>query len=237
MTYRNYARANKSLVFLNAIVAYVSVGISFVLMLIGYYANQENIDLAKPTLLGNSFDGTDQVWERFFDWISYFTIWSNITVAIVLTVLWRKPELFELNNAQGTRWRVLRLDSILMITITGIVYNLLLAEPKTGIDFVSNLMIHIVNPIFTLLVFLVTGPRGLLRTSTVFYALIVPIIWAVFAISRGMTLDAYPYPFFDVSVNGLTSVLLFVAQIMVFSILIAFGFLGYDKLITRGRKL
>ncbi len=236
MTYRNYARANKSLVFLNAIVAYVSVGISFSLMLIGYYANKENIDLTEPTLLGNSFDGTDQVWERFFDWISYFTIWSNIMVAIVLTVLWRKPELFELNNAQGTRWRTLRLDSILMITITGVVYNLLLAEPKTGIDFVSNLMIHIVNPLFTLFVFLVTGPRGLLRPSTVFYALIVPIIWATFSITRGMTLNAYPYPFFDVSVNGLVPVLLFVAQIMVFAIIIAFGLLGYDKLMTRGRK-
>lgn len=236
MTFRNHARANKSLVFINAIVAYISVGISFALMFIGYYANAENIDLKTPTLLGNSVDGTDQVWERFFDWISYFTIWSNIVVAIVLTMLWLRPDVFERNNASGARWRALRLDSILMITITGIVYNLLLAEPKTGIDFVSNAMIHIVNPIFTLLVFLVTGPRGLLKPSTVLYAMVVPIVWATFAIGRGLTLNSYPYPFFDVSENGLTYVLLFVAQILVFAVILAFGLLGYDKLMARGRR-
>ncbi len=236
MSYRNYARANGSLVLINTVIAYISVGISFSLMLIGYYSNEESIDTMKPTLLGNSFDGTDQVWERFFDWISYFTIWSNIVVAIVLTVLWRRPDVFERNNSSGTMWRALRLDSILMITITGIVYNLLLAEPKTGIDFVSNLIIHIINPIFTLFVFLATGPRGLLKASTVMYAMFVPIVWATFAIFRGLTLNAYPYPFFDVSANGLTSVLLFVAQIMVFAIIIAFGLLGYDKFMTRRRN-
>ena len=235
MTFNNHARANTGLVIANAIVAYISVGISFSLMAIGFYANSENIDLSEPTILGNSVDGTDQVWERFFDWISYFTVWSNIVVAIVLTVLWRKPELFERNNSSGARWRALRLDSILMITITGIVYNLLLAEPKTGIDFVSNLMIHIVNPIFTLLVFLVTGPRGLLKPITVAHAMVLPIIWAIFSITRGLLLNAYPYPFFDVSANGLVSVLLFVAQIMVFAILIAFALLGFDKLVTKRR--
>lgn len=235
MTFNNHARANTGLVIANAIVAYISVGISFSLMAIGFYANSENIDLTEPTILGNSVNGTDQVWERFFDWISYFTVWSNIVVAIVLTVLWRKPELFERNNSSGARWRALRLDSILMITITGIVYNLLLAEPKTGIDFVSNLMIHIVNPIFTLLVFLVTGPRGLLKPITVAHAMVLPIIWATFSITRGMVLNAYPYPFFDVSVNGLVPVLLFVAQIMVFAIVIAFGLLGFDRLVTKRR--
>lgn len=233
MSYSKYGRANKTLVLINALVAYVSVGISFSLMFIGFYATKEDIDLTQPTLLGNSINGTDQVWERFFDWISYFTVWSNIVVAIVLTALWIRPDLFERNNASGTRWRALRLDSVLMITITGIVYNLLLAEPKTGIDFVSNAMIHIVNPIVTLFVFFVTGPRGLIRPSTIGYAMVVPIIWATFSISRGMVLNAYPYPFFDVSVNGLTSVLLFVGQILIFAIVLAFGLLGYDKLRTR----
>jgi hypothetical protein len=235
MNFRNHARANKTLIMINAIVAYVSVGISFSLMFIGFYATKESIDLTEPTLLGNSADGVDQVWERFFDWISYFTVWSNIVVAIVLTVLWLRPDVFERNNASGARWRALRLDSILMITITGIVYNLLLAEPKTGIDFVSNAMIHIVNPIVTLLVFLITGPRGLLKPVTVLHAMVVPIIWATFSITRGMTLNAYPYPFFDVSANGLPSVLLFVAQILVFAVILAFGLLGFDKVMTKRR--
>ncbi len=63
--------------------------------------------------------------------------------------------------------------------------------------------------------------------------MVVPVIWATFSITRGMTLNAYPYPFFDVSANGLASVLLFVAQILVFAVILAFGLLGFDKIMTR----
>jgi hypothetical protein len=64
----------------------------------------------------------------------------------------------------------------------------------------------------------------------------VPITWATFAIVRGMTLNSYPYPFFDVSENGLPYVLMFVAQIMALAVVLALVLLGYDKLMTKGRR-
>ena len=93
----------RPLYLLNAIIASLAVTVSFSLMATGYYIDE--IDPTKPTLLGNIPTGKDQVWERFFDWISYFTILSNITVAIVMIMLVRRPELFTRTDKVGRRWQ------------------------------------------------------------------------------------------------------------------------------------
>jgi hypothetical protein len=216
----------------NALVAWAAVGVSFTLMWTGYYVNQH--DLSKPTLLGNVIGGNDTVSERFFDWSSYFTILSNIVVAIVMTTIVLKPSVFNRRGRSGTIWRALRLDSLLMITITGIVYNLLLAGgPKTGWDNISNQLQHVVNPIVTVAVFLLAGPRGMLKLKTIGQALILPIIWAVYVLTRGTMINAYPYYFFDVATYGWLSVITFIAQILAFAVVIGFIFLGYDKVASR----
>ncbi|MGA1248647.1 MAG: Pr6Pr family membrane protein [Candidatus Nanopelagicales bacterium] len=220
------------LIGLNALVALAAVGVSFSLMFVGYYV--DTVDLTEPTIIGNNPNGVDQVWERFFDWIGYFTILSNITVAIVMLMLVLKPEVFLLQNLKGRIWRALRLDSVLMIVITGIVYNLLLAEgDKVGWDAVSNSLQHIINPIVTLLVFLLVGPRKLLSLRTVADAMVLPIIWASVVLIRGAVISAYPYPFFDVITNGLGNVIAFILQILVFALIISALLLAYEKVVER----
>lgn len=217
---------------LNALVALAAVGVSFSLMFVGYYV--DTVDLSEPTLIGNNPNGVDQVWERFFDWVGYFTILSNITVSIVMLMLVFKPEVFTLQNFKGRVWRALRLDSVLMIVITGIVYNLLLAEGgKVGWDAVSNSLQHIINPIVTLLVFLLVGPRKILNLRTVADAMVLPILWAVVVLIRGSVISAYPYPFLDVITNGLVSVLVFILQIMVFALLISALLFLYERVLQR----
>ncbi|MEN9922881.1 MAG: hypothetical protein RIS09_395 [Actinomycetota bacterium] len=220
------------LISLNALVAVAAVGVSFSLMFVGYYV--DTVDLTEPTIIGNNPNGVDQVWERFFDWIGYFTILSNITVSIVMLMLVFKPEVFALQNLKGRIWRALRLDSVLMIVITGIVYNLLLAEgDKVGWDAVSNSLQHIINPIVTLLVFLLVGPRKILSFSTVADAMVLPILWAVVVLIRGSVISAYPYPFLDVITNGLGNVIAFILQIMVFALVISALLFVYEKILER----
>lgn len=121
-----------------------------------------------------------------------------------------------------------------MIVITGIVYNLLLAEgDKVGLDAVSNALQHIINPIVTLLVFLLVGPRKLLSLRTVADAMVLPIIWASVVLVRGAVISAYPYPFFDVITNGLGSVIAFILQILVFALIISALLFAYEKLLER----
>lgn len=210
----------RPLLAVNAVVAWAAVAVSLTLNLSGYYV--DDVDPSKPTILGNVADGVDTPLERFFDWITYFTIISNITVAVIVTLLLVRPGLFVRSGFGGDMWRALRLDSVLMIVITGIVYNLLLAEGgKEGWDLLSNTLLHWVVPLLTPIVWIIAGPRGLIRGRTIPLALILPLAWAAFALIRGQVVGAYPYPFLDVSANGWASVLTFIAVIVVVAVLLA----------------
>lgn len=211
----------------NAALAWIAVGLQLALSVGGYYVDAVNP--AKPTILGNTAAGVDTPIERFFDTMTYFTIWSNIVVAVVLTALAVRPGLFVRTDAAGAIWRALRLDSVVMIVITGVVYNLLLASGgKTGLDAVSNTLLHIAVPIVTLLVWIVAGPRDLIRGSTLGLFLVLPLAWIAFALVRGQLVGAYPYPFLDVATNGWASVLAFLAVILVVAVLLALALWAVD---------
>lgn len=212
--------ASRILIGINAAVAWLAVGVSFTLAVTGYYV--DTMDLAKPTILGNVPGGNDTVLERLLDWSTYFTILSNVVVLIVTTMLVVRPGLFTRTDRTGTIWRTLRLDSVLMIVITGVVYNLLLATGgKTGWDLVSNTLLHVIVPILTPIVWIIAGPRGLITGRIIGYSLVLPLIWAAYALVRGAAIGAYPYPFLDVATNGLASVIVFIAVIVVIAVLLA----------------
>ena len=222
----------RALLLVNAVIAWAAVTLSLTLNLSGYYLGRDTPD--SPTILGGVPGGQDTALERFLDWSSYFTILSNVTIAVVLTVLLLKPRLFTRRGPVGATWQALRLDSVMMIVVTGVVFNLLLAGgEKSGWDAISNAMVHIITPTVTALVWLVAGPRGLIRWSTIPAALVLPLAWAGYALLRGSVIGAYPYPFLDVAANGLPSVLVFIGVICVFGIVIAIVMLGLDALMRR----
>jgi H+/gluconate symporter-like permease len=224
----------RGLLIANAVIAWVGVAISFTLSVSGYYLGDE--DPTKESILGNIPAGHDTALERFLDWSTYFTIWSNITVAVVLTVLLARPHLFTRQDRVGGVWRALRLDTVLMITIVGALYWLLLAEGgKTGWDLVSNHFVHTITPIVTVLVWIIAGPRGLFTRRTIAPALVLPLVWAAYAILRGTVVGAYPYPFLDVSTKGLVSVLTFLVMVVVIGVVFSFVFLGIERLRDRRR--
>jgi hypothetical protein len=225
-------RYARPLFWINAIIAWCGVVLSFLLNFTGYY--NDTLDPSKPSIIGNVANGIDSPLERFFDWLTYFTVLSNIVVAVVLTVLVLRRGYFAHTDRVGATWRALRLDSILMIVITGVVYNLLLAEgPKTGWDLVNNSLEHIITPIVTLLVWLIAGPRGLINIRVIGLSMILPLLWAGGALLRGAAIGSYPYSFLDVSSDGLVSVLVFIAMIMVVALILAFALLGLDALFRR----
>jgi hypothetical protein len=212
---------------INAVVAWLAVAVSFALSFGGYYV--DGVNTSKASILGNTADGVDTVAERFFDWITYFTILSNLVVAVVMTMLIARPGAFARRDATGAAWRALRLDSLLMIMITGLVYNLLLVEGgKTGWDLLSNTLLHWVVPLLTPIVWIIAGPRGLISFRTVALAMILPVAWAGFAIVRGLTVGAYPYSFLDVSSDGLGPVIVFIAVIMVVAVALALILMAVD---------
>lgn len=207
---------------INALIAWAGCGLQFILTAWGVYPNTNTV----PSQLGNDTQGA---LGRIFDYFTYFTILSNILVAVILTMLFLNP----LRN--GKVFRVLRLDTVLMITVTGVVYNLVLAADakNVGWQVLANSLEHQITPIVTVLVWLLVGPRGWVNVRTIAWAFALPIGWLVFALIRGAFIGAYPYPFLDVVTLGYGTVFVNVLGIVVFALVILLILWGLDKAISR----
>ena len=167
---------------------------------------------------------------RLADLASYFTEWSNILVAIVFTLL-------AIRTAdRGRLLQVLLFDALLMIIVTGLVYNAILAPamaPRHGVDLLSTTLAHTVTPLLAVIVWAVFGPRGWLHRRLILPALVLPIIWVVFTLLRGAFIDAYPYGFINVVELGYPMALINVGVILLIGITICFALLGIDRLARR----
>ncbi len=153
-------------------------------------------------------------------------------VGVVMTLLYLNP------LRDGKLFRVFRLDSILMITVTGVVYNLLLGPnyPPEGLNQISSPIQHTITPLITVLVFIIAGPRGWINLKTILAALVVPIIYVFYTLFRGAIIDKYPYDFFDVVSFGYAYVVTFVMGILFASLIVAGMYWGIDKALTRKPK-
>jgi len=204
---------------LNAICAWIGVGLSTYASGLGLY----RYDQTDPNL----FQQADSALGRLVNSYSYFTMWSNLTVAIVMTILVVAPN-------RGRIFQVFRLDALLMITVTGIIYwGMLAANNKSqGIDILGNLFNHSITPILTVLIWFVAGPRNWIRWWTPLAALVLPIAWAVYTLVRGALINQYPYPFLNVAKYGLSSVLVTILMIAIFGLVIGYVYYGIDRLIS-----
>ena len=97
----------------------------------------------------------DNVAVRVLRFFSFFTVQSNILVLITSAQLARNPD------RDGGLWRVVRLDAVLAITVTGVVHYVALRpiQDLDGLDSVADIVLHVVSPIIALLGWLLFGPR------------------------------------------------------------------------------
>ncbi|MFD8210008.1 Pr6Pr family membrane protein [Streptomyces sp. NPDC059695] len=151
--------------------------------------------------------------------LSFFTVWSNILVAVVLGLgavrAWtRRPPLPALWTG----------GALLCIAVVGLVFHLVLDNEAsefnqaaeiarlTGPRAVANQLLHTVTPIGTALDFLLLTAPGALRWRHAAQWLAAPGAYLAFALVRGAVLSSdaptrYTYPFLDVTVHGYTGVL------------------------------
>jgi hypothetical protein len=102
---------------------------------------------------GDNAAGMAGAFGRLADHFSYFTEWSNIVVAVTFTLLALAPAV------RTTLRRVLLLDSLIMITVTAIVYAVLLPTGPSPVVGLTNRG-SIGRPALTVLVWLIWGPHG-----------------------------------------------------------------------------
>ena len=177
---------------------------------------------AEPSLLGSS--GQPLI-NRVVDYLSFFTIWSNIVVAIVAGYFVYQP------RAASPRFQTIWFIALLMISVTGLIYHFALADlvDTQGAAAVSNACNHILTPLAFVLAWLIVGPRGWISLKLIMASFILPLSWILLTLIRGAIVDAYPYPFVNVVKLGYGPVLMNLVVILLACCVLALLLWGVDK--------
>lgn len=169
--------------------------------------------------------------DRVVNFFSYFTVLSNVAVAVTTGMLAVRLD------RRSTVFRTLRLDGLVGIAVTGVVFHLTLAQLQelTGWDAFADQLLHTVSPILAVVGWLVFGPRGALSRRIVVLSVIAPVVWLAYTLIRGPLVqnrfgeDYYPYPFLNVPEHGYPVVLVNAAVVAALFLAISFGALALDR--------
>jgi len=143
-------------------------------------------------------------------YFSYFTIDSNLIAAAIL--------LAGAATARGSsaRFDLFRGGAVVYMSITGIVFTLLLSntDVDTAIPWV-NTVVHELMPLVILADWLVTPPATRLHLRQGLLWLSFPLVWIVYTLIRGSTVNLYPYPFLNPANGGYASVAVYSVGILI----------------------
>ena len=212
----------------NAILAWLGVLLSLTVDAIGIVI----VPQFGPSYFGGHPDGLAGAIPRVIDNLSYFTIWSNILVAITTTIIYRGL------YVNSNKLKVMRLSSLMMISVTMLVYILILAPDANpqGINVLTNLLLHYITPPVTILVWLFFGPRKWINWKIIFASLIVPITYAIYTFIRGAIIGKYPYGFINVFELGYVGAIVSTGVILTLGMFIFLIYFILDKLISKAIK-
>ncbi len=176
---------------------------------------------------GRVLDETDApgLGTRLGRFVVYFTVQSNALVALSAATLARDP------NRDGPGWRVLRLASLVGITITAVVHFVLLRPllDLDGLDLLADSLLHRVVPVLAVGAWLVWGPRPRIDGRAIGLALFWPIAWLAVAFAvRGLT-GWVPYPFLDPDEEGWGAVAVVCVAITVLFLVVSAGARAVDR--------
>jgi len=138
------------------------------------------------------------------NFFSYFTNLSNIFAAVVLLVesvlTWRGREL-------GPSWQVLRCVSVVCMALVGIVFSALLRNVDLGslLPWI-NTWLHYVMPVAVVADWLIQSPRRPIPLKRLGIAVLFPLVYLAYSLTRGAATGWYAYPFLNPANGGYLSV-------------------------------
>jgi hypothetical protein len=196
----------------------VVVGAALIVQIVLVFTGGQDVNSFQPT-------NDQSLGEKLINLFSYFTIQSNLfvlgtSIALAVNI-----------HRDGLLWRILRLDALLGIIITGLVYDTVLAQlvHPVGWALAATIGFHYISPWATLLGWLVFGPRPRMSWKVMALAFIWPVAWLVYTFVRGAITGWYPYPFLDVDLIGLGDSVRNSAVVLLIAIVIAAVLTLLDK--------
>jgi hypothetical protein len=126
---------------------------------------------------------------------SFFTIQSNILTVFVLL-----GKEFGVDTAVHRIARAIRPGVVLYMSMTGVVYAVLLAPVAADVGLTAkwvDAIVHVVAPIVIVADWFLAPPARMPEMSDIPKWLVFPVAWLVYSLVRGGMVDWYPYPFID----------------------------------------
>lgn len=145
--------------------------------------------------------GTRSVFGSTVVFFSYFTVLTNVLVALALTA----PALFP--DSQLGRWVAsegVRAAVAMYIAVVGLIYHTLLDATwnPQGLLVYVNQVLHTVMPIAFVLDWLLFVPKGRLRWIDPVKWLAYPLLYGLWTVIHGQLVGWYPYWFIDIGALG-----------------------------------
>jgi hypothetical protein len=177
----------------------------------------------------STFQGNHSVSLTLWIVFAYFTILTNLLVAVVFTAL----------AVERTRLRAswIVAGTMLSILLVGIIYALLLhgTMELSGGSAVANVLNHMATPVLVPLFWIIFTRKGELRWSHPLVWAIYPLAYLAYSLIRGGQTCKYPYPFLDPGLVGWRQTMLSNLAIAVAFLICSYTLVALDHRL--GRRL
>ncbi len=162
------------------------------------------------------------------NFFSYFTILSNLLVAVCLTTSLLSP-----TSGVGSFFSKVSVQSAIAvyIFIVGLVYNTVLRgiTNPTGLDWIVDNLLHVVVPVLYVLYWFIFAPKKILQWKNLAPWLIFPAAYLVYSLLRGPTADWYPYPFLHAGKLGYGQVAINSVFVLLAFLLVGLGAIAWNR--------
>ncbi|MES2429731.1 MAG: Pr6Pr family membrane protein [Bacteroidota bacterium] len=178
----------------------------------------------------NLTSGVAAMGELIIRYFSYFTILTNLIVAICCTsLLIGNKDFFAKQNTIT--------PIAVYILVVGIVYNVILRflwQPQ-GLQRIVDELLHSVIPLLFFLYWWLFVKKNELKYGNIPKWLIYPFIYSIFILIRGSISGFYPYPFIDMDKIGLNKTLINVVLLTAGFFFLSLVFVALGKFMSRKR--
>lgn len=173
--------------------------------------------------------------ERFIRFFSFFTVLTNLIVAVTSTAIAFFPSS---KIGRFTSRSTVQTAVAVYISIVGIVYSLFLRsvwDPQ-GWQQVADHALHDVVPIAYVLYWLIFAPKHGLSWIEPFKWLSYPLIYVAYSLARGALVTWYPYWFVDVTQLGYPRALTNTAFVLVTFVIFGSLYVLIGKLLSHAAR-
>ena len=163
---------------------------------------------------------------------SYFTILSNLVIALSLTTTVIKPGSKPGRFFSGTS---VQSAMTLYILIVALIYNFIIRitwiQPLP--NFLSNNILHIITPALYLLRWIIYLPKGELTWTSSIKWLIFPFLYLFYSLIRGAIITWYPYSFIDLRKISTSDAAINIVLVLILFLIIGLGLIFTDRVLDK----